>query len=202
MTTLDANKIIIALHSDHFKNAFFGSGVRFKEQEEGIVVIKDTTEEAFEDFLGFNYEKKIKFEKKTLKELYEILNLAEKYQVKELKDRVSKFIKNFPISISNVVDVAATTQEFSHFENLSNGLYAACVAFIATEFTNAQSVLAFVQGNEAKMTVMKLLQDVNISAQMIPDNQCKDCKKMMPTKLSVINHKTKFRCPVNRFGML
>ena len=150
VTTLDAHKIIIALHSDHFKNAFFGSGVRFKEQEEGIVVIKDTTKEAFEDFLGFNYEKKIKFEKKTLRELYEILNLAEKYQVKELKDRVSKFIKNFPISISNVVDVAATTQEFSHFENLSNGLYAACVAFIAIEFTDAQSVLAFVQRNEAK----------------------------------------------------
>ena len=48
---LEAHKIILALHSDHFKNAFFGSGVFFKENEEGIVVIKDTTKEAFEDFV-------------------------------------------------------------------------------------------------------------------------------------------------------
>ena len=55
VTTLDAHRIILALHSDHFKNTFFISGVKFKEQEEGIVVIiKDTTKEAFEAFLDFN----------------------------------------------------------------------------------------------------------------------------------------------------
>merc|ERR1719339_209835 len=124
VTTFQAHKFILGLHSDHFNNAFFGSGVNFKEEEDGIVVIKDTTKEAFEDFLGFYYEKNIEFEKKTLKELYEILNLAEKYQVKELKDKVSELMKNFTLTMSNVVDVAATTEEFSHFENLSNNLYA------------------------------------------------------------------------------
>jgi len=163
-TTLDGHKIILALHSEHFKNAFFGTGVMFKEQEEGTMVIKDTTKEAFEDFLGFNYEKKIEFEKKTLRELFEILNLAEKYQVKELKDRVSEFIENFtdkaPLTINNVVDVAATAQEFYHFDNLSKALFARCVAFVGSKFSNAQSVLNFVQGNEDKTTVLKLLQDV------------------------------------------
>ena len=67
VTTLDAHRIILALHSDHFKNTFLGSGVKFKEQEEGIVVIKDTTKEAFEAFWGFNYEKNIEFEKRALR---------------------------------------------------------------------------------------------------------------------------------------
>ena len=53
------------------------------------MVIKDTTKEVFEDFLGFNYEKKIDFESKTLEELYEVFNLAERYQVEELKEVVS-----------------------------------------------------------------------------------------------------------------
>ena len=172
VTTLDAHKIILALHSDHFKNAFYGSGIKFKEEEEGIVVIKDTTKEAFEDFLGFYYEKNIEFEKKTLKELYEILNLAEKYQVKELKDKVSEFMKNFTLTMSNVVDVATTTEEFSHFENLSNNLYASCVAFVGAKFTDAQSVLTFVQGNEDKMMVMKLLQDIKN-----PGGTCRNCKQ-------------------------
>ena len=60
LVNFEAHKIILALHSDHFKNAFFGSGTFFKEKDEGIVVIKETTKEAFEDFLGFNYEKKIR----------------------------------------------------------------------------------------------------------------------------------------------
>ena len=78
VTTLDAHKIILALHSDHFKNAFYGPEFKFKEEEEGIMVIKETTRAAFEDIIGFYYEKNIEFEKKTLKELYEILNLAER----------------------------------------------------------------------------------------------------------------------------
>ena len=31
-TTLEAHKMILALHSDHFKNAFYGSGSMFKEE--------------------------------------------------------------------------------------------------------------------------------------------------------------------------
>ena len=84
VTTFQAHKFILGLHSDHFNNAFFGSGVNFKEEEDGFVVIKDATKEAFEDFLGFNYEKNIEFEKKTLRELYDILNLAERYQVRSI----------------------------------------------------------------------------------------------------------------------
>ena len=31
-TTMEAHKMILALHSDHFKNAFYGSGSMFKEE--------------------------------------------------------------------------------------------------------------------------------------------------------------------------
>ena len=31
-TTLEAHKMILALHSDHFTNAFYGSGSMFKEE--------------------------------------------------------------------------------------------------------------------------------------------------------------------------
>ena len=160
VATLEAHKIILALHSDHFKNAFFGSGTLFKENEDNIVQIKETTKEAFEDYVGFNYEKRIKFEKKNLEELYEILNLAERYQVKELKDRVSDFIKNFPLSIDNVAKVAATACEFPQFAEGSQELYAKCVTFLGTQFTDAQSVLNFVSRNEDEATVVKLLRDV------------------------------------------
>ena len=178
VATFEAHKIILALHSDHFKNAFFGSGTFFKEKEEGIVVIKETTKEAFEDFLGFNYEKQIEFEKKTLAELYEILNLAEKYQVKELKDRVVNFIKSFPLSIHNVVKVAATTQEFSQFKEESEELYKTCVALLGTHFSDAQSVLNFVSKHDDEtIVVVKLLKDVeNKNNQPCSNCQQKPCR--------------------------
>ena len=63
--------------------------------KEGVVVIKDTTKAALDDFVGFHYEKNIEFKKRTLKELFEILNLAEEYQTKELHDKVNGLIKDF-----------------------------------------------------------------------------------------------------------
>ena len=180
VTTLEAHKIILALHSDHFKNAFFGSGVKFKEEEEGIMVIKETTLAAFEDFVGFYYEKEIEFEKKSLKELYEILNLAERYQVAELTDRVSDHIKNFPLSIDNVVEVAATaSQDFAHFERASEALYASCVAIVETNLTSLQSVVNFVQSNGDEMTVMKLLKELK--------NPCSNCQQRPCLKGSTIS---------------
>ena len=162
VANLEAHKMIVALHSDHFKNALYGSGVNFKEDREGIMVIKETTKDAFEDFLGFLYEKKIDFKSKDLGELFEILNLAERYQVRELKDMTVEVFKNIPIAMDNVVDMAATAEEFSHFDAMSKAVYSRCVAFIEGQFTNAQSVIEFIQRNEDKATVIKLVNDVKI----------------------------------------
>ena len=46
-TTLEAHKMILALHSDHFKNAFYGSGSMFKE-EHLLVSLKIRTEIIFD----------------------------------------------------------------------------------------------------------------------------------------------------------
>ena len=127
------------------------------------MVIEDTTKAAFIVFMGFHYEKNIKFKKMTLKELFETLNLAERYQTKELHDKVNGLIKYFPLNLENVVEVAATTKEFSQFENLSKSLYGRCVAFIEKNCTDVQSFLTFVQRNEDKATVMTVLQDIKIT---------------------------------------
>ena len=173
VASFEAHKIIIALHSDHFKNIFFGSGTLFEENVENVVVIKDTTREAFEDFLGFNYEKKVEFEQKNLIELYEILNLAERYQVKELKEKVCEFIKNFPLSLDNVANIAAAALEFVHFPPVSHQLYSKCVDFLGAQFTDAKSVLDFVQRNDDNAIVVKLLRDVGPGCQNCQQTPCR-----------------------------
>merc|ERR1712037_256940 len=174
--SMEAHKIILALHSDHFKNTFFGSGVFFKENKEGIVVIKDTTKEAFEDFVGFNYEKRVEYEKKTLPELFELLNLAERYQVRELKDKVVNLIKNFTISINNVTEVAATTYHFPEFKEESEALYANCLTFLGAQFSDAQSVLSFVRSFEDEATVVRLLKDLDMEEKKCSNCEGKPCR--------------------------
>ena len=46
-TTLEAHKMILALHSDHFTNAFYGSGSMFRE-EHLLVSLKIRTEIIFD----------------------------------------------------------------------------------------------------------------------------------------------------------
>ena len=177
VAVMEVHKIILALHSDHFKNTFFGSGLFFKENEDGVVVIKDTTKEAFEDFVGFNYERRVDLEKKTVPELYEILNLAERYQVRELKDKVVTLIKNFPISTNNVTEVAATTYDFPQFKEESEALYANCLSFLESQFSDARSVLTFVRSCEDEAgTVVRLLRDLDIEEKKCSNCQQNPCK--------------------------
>ena len=171
VTVFQAHKFIFGLHSDHFNNVFFGSGVNFKEKEDCTVVIKDATKEAFEDFLGFNYEKNIEFEKKTLRELYDILNLAERYQVKELRDVVCDSIQKFPLSVRIQFESATTVEEFSQFDDASQALFASRVAFTKTQFTNVDSGLTFVQRHDDETTAMKPLKDEKMS------EDCSNCRE-------------------------
>ena len=104
VATFEAHKVILAVHSNYLKDIFFGSGV-FKRGSNVMptVVIKGTSKGAFKEFLGFFYEEKIDFEEKSLSELYEILKLAKKFQLLELKEKVAAAIKNCPLSIENCV---------------------------------------------------------------------------------------------------
>ena len=112
VATFEAHKIILSLHSDYFKNLFYGSGKSFKENEDNVVLIKETSKEALGDFLSFYYEKEVDFEYKSLAELFSILNLAERYQVKDMRKKVGQRIASFPLSATSVVEVASTALKF------------------------------------------------------------------------------------------
>ena len=132
--TIAAHKVILAVHNEYFRAIFFGTGAFFKEGKDGIVVVKETTKEAFMDLLGFIYEKDIDFENKSLTDLFEILNLAQRYQVDKLKDVVSKYINNFPITMDNVAMVANTALDLSNiFDEVSENLLKSCADLLSKQ---------------------------------------------------------------------
>ena len=185
VATYEAHKIILSLHSDYFKNLFYGSGKSFKENEDNVVLIKETSKEALGDFLSFYYEKEVDFECKSLAELFSILNLAERYQVKDMRKKVGQRIASFPLSATSVVEVASTALKFCQFEDLSQALYTRCVEYLATQLTNAQSIFAFVNSSQDDTIVMRLLRDVSSSSVNCKKKPCRNGDLVMEDAILV-----------------
>ena len=152
IATVKAHKFVLAVHSVFFQKAFFGSGLNFKESS-GTVIIKETTKAAFSAMIDFIYEKKIDFGQKTVEELFDILNIAKRYQVEDLSLAITNHFKNFPFSIFNgiyfskkhdLVSSVAYAEEFEQFPDETKALFDCAVIFLKKELTTVDKVLRFV----------------------------------------------------------
>ena len=91
-----------------------------------------------------------------------------------MKDVVSKYINNFPLTMDNVVMVAATAQELSHFDEVSKNLLKGCVDLLSTRLVDVKSVLTFISKNRDGSTVLQLLKDLDSKKESI----CNNCGKL------------------------
>ena len=146
--TVKAHKLILAAHSVFFRKAFFGSGLNFKESS-GTVIIKETTKEAFSAMIDFIYEKKIDFVQKTVEELFDILDIAKRYQVEDLSLAITNHFKNFPFSIDtgrffskehDLVSSVAYAGEFEQFPDETKALFDCAVVFLKKKLTTVDKV--------------------------------------------------------------
>ena len=92
----------------------------------------------------------------------------------QLKEVVSKYINNFHLTMDNVVMVAATAQELSHFEEVSKNLLKGCVDLLSTRLVDVKSVLTFISKNGDGSTVLQLLKDLDSKKESI----CNNCGKL------------------------
>jgi len=127
-----AHKLIMAMCSPIFKKQFYGE----LKEIEGEIVIKDATKDAFVTMLDFFYCRELDWEKKTVEEFFEIANMAEKYQVNALKEKIEVAVREFlHLSKENVVMVAAIVKKYSQFEDLANYILEKCRVFLSSVLT-------------------------------------------------------------------
>ena len=133
-----AHKLLLAGASQVFRKQFFGS---LKETSD-LVVIKDTTVEAFTTMINYIYmapgEKKFSLAHVTCPQtLCEILNVSQRFQLPGLFAIVKDVLKALPIT-------AATAKNYSVFEDVSKMLMAKCGTFLAESLKTAEDVLSFI----------------------------------------------------------
>jgi len=118
---LGAHRYLLATCSPVFRTEFFG----LLAEQEVVIHIRDTTAAAFLFLLRYIY---------TLAEplagdaeqLFEILNLSERYDMGGLKEEARRGLERLAIHEENVLDVARVAEAWQHFEAASTSVLLAC----------------------------------------------------------------------------
>ena len=156
---LRAHKYFLASVSTVFRKQFFGKLAEKKD----IIDIKETTFDAFKFLLNYIYNgvSDVNEGGRGLEEIFEIINLAEKYGMKTLSDEILKLLDEMDIEEANVVEVARTANVFKHFEAISKQLLTKCSDFLKLTLINDDELAvfcdSFVEYPEDQQIVLDLL---------------------------------------------
>ena len=180
---IKAHKLIMAMGSPMFKKQFFGE---LKENKHEIL-IENTTKDAFVTMVDFLYGKVVDWSKKTIEDLFDIANMAEKYQIDALKEEIEEAAKRFPFDEQNVVASASTAEQFNQlFENLAKIIIMKCREFLSSLLTVPDDFYEFADkyvGTELADVALKLLAGMKKIKPTVKTRTCcelKTCRRGKP----------------------
>eukprot|EP00092_Neocalanus_flemingeri_P021403 GFUD01023204.1.p1 GENE.GFUD01023204.1~~GFUD01023204.1.p1 ORF type:complete len:274 (+),score=65.02 GFUD01023204.1:51-872(+) len=166
---IKAHKMILAIASDVFNREFYGS------MAEDEIEIKDASQEVFQKFIEFIYNKPLTWKDYDLSFLSSLYYLAEKYNVEDLKDEIIASIPEHDVTKQNVLDIAILAEDHNHHQPLSEGLYDEVASFVMKEFKGKfhRIVEFFTEPEENEkhaLVIFKIFKRLKIS-------RCENCKQ-------------------------
>ena len=169
-----AHRMPLAVVSPVFMDMFYGP---LKETQE-IVDVKDISPEAFENMILFIYNPRegTMFNLEEIncpQKLFEILAVADKYQINRLPTLVMSALENLVIGRGNMILAATTAKIYKHaFDELSTKVLLKCLKFVL-DTTGGLDVCALIQETfdnfpGASLDILQELFDVGKEALQIP----------------------------------
>eukprot|EP00092_Neocalanus_flemingeri_P060136 GFUD01072039.1.p1 GENE.GFUD01072039.1~~GFUD01072039.1.p1 ORF type:complete len:311 (-),score=66.72 GFUD01072039.1:52-936(-) len=166
------HKLVFAAASSVFRDEFFGG---LKETTD-VIPVKETTYEAFEKMMFFIYQKDIDWSGGvTVLEMYDVVNLAERYIMPELMDEMTKQMENVPLKNNeDLLNIAHTATQFHHlFPDVSSALLLSCAKFLQKTIPPpAQLQFAIDQSGTGKEAIVLQLLSL---AKDLPPVECSNC---------------------------
>eukprot|EP00092_Neocalanus_flemingeri_P043920 GFUD01048560.1.p1 GENE.GFUD01048560.1~~GFUD01048560.1.p1 ORF type:complete len:315 (-),score=58.22 GFUD01048560.1:111-1007(-) len=165
------HKYVLAAFSEVFRDQFFG---KLKEEKD-VIPIKETTYEAFQKLMFFVYSKDIDWSGVTVPEMFDVVNLAEKYIMPELMDEMKKQMGNVVITSNDALfEVVHAATEFDHlFPDVSAALLLSCAKYVQKTIPPSEQ-LQFAKdqsGTGKEAIVLQLL----VLADDLPALECSNC---------------------------
>jgi len=168
---IKAHKYILAASSSVFKGMFFGP---MKESKD-VIDVKETTVEAFKKLIEYIYQVDIECRDISLVELYDIVNLAELYNIPKLTEELKIQMENIPLSMDNLMDVATIASEYSQFEEVSNCVMMSCAKFLQKMIRYPADRLEFALTQYASGNGEVALKLLTLVKQVVPLVECGNC---------------------------
>lgn len=170
-----AHKMILALVSDVFVKEFFGS----MKEEEDEIDIKDASQEVFQAMIDFIYNKHVDIGEYDLVFTSQLYNLAEKYNIQDLRREIIASIPKHDMTDENVLDVAILAEENIHHKPLCEELYTAATGYLMKKFDgkldNAVEFISHTEATQANGLV--LIKMITRMKEMPPiATKCENCK--------------------------
>jgi len=166
-----AHRLILGFLSPVFRRQFFGLAL----DTQAVIPVKGTTKKAFETMVDFIYGKNIIWEEMSLKELFDVVNMAEMYIIPELMENVKKPIATFDLSEDNLIEAAAMAEGFEHFKETSDTLLSRCQGFLKDRIRTVQDAAEFAAkhaSTEFENVAFKLLASLR---NMNTSQECPNC---------------------------
>jgi len=168
-----AHKMILATFSSVFRAMFFGP---MKESKD-VIPIKDTTVEAFKKMIDYFYQVDIDCREIELVKLFDIVNLAERYNVPMLKEEMKEQVEKVPITMENLMEVAAIASQFSHFEDISSALLLNCAKVFQKEVNTSDDQIQFILDQQARGEfAVNYATNILALSKTLPPLGCENCK--------------------------
>ena len=170
---VSGHKFLLALASPVFRRGFYGAD--FKEKRTENIEMKGTTLKAFKAMISAMYRRPLDLETITLTETFELMNLAERYDLPKLKNKLKQVFEKMVISKDNVVEVANIAMKFYQLEEASEALLNNCANTLFRDLESKESVFKFCSsayGTEDENIVMKLM---SVLSNLYPP-PCSNCQ--------------------------
>jgi len=140
-----AHRLILGSYSTVFKAMFYGP---MKETRD-VIPVEGTTVEAFKRMIEYFYHVDIDCSEMTIKELFGIVDLAERYNVDKLKEEMTKQMEIVSIPMESLMEVVSIASEFSHFEVGSSTLLLNCAKVFQNNIRDKAAQLQFLVDQHA-----------------------------------------------------
>merc|ERR550519_843659 len=140
------------------------------------VKIEATTKNAFQIIIDYLYTTKSiedSLHGKSLQEIFDVVNLIERYQMSKLQKDMDELLSNYPITDDTVLEVAAEAiHQRRLFQKEAQQMLVSCAEFLKPKLKDAKSIFKYIKENEEQSEVVSALL-VLISG--ITPTECSNC---------------------------
>ena len=174
---VSGHKFVLALASPVFRRGFYGTD--FKEKKTQSIEMKGTTFKAFKVMIGVIYRQPLDLENMSVTETFDLMNLAERYDLPKLKNKLKQELKMMVLSKDSVVEVANTAMKFHQLEEACQALLNNCGKTLVRELNTKEAVVEFCSsayGTQDETTVLKLMTIMN---KISPPPPCSNCQSTL-----------------------